>query len=159
MLETTSFYTCVTKITCVWAQTTKIQSETDRIFCPFRSFFALLHPPTTKKIKILKKRGRHMEMSSFYTSVPKFMIMWCLVSEIWSATDIIFYHFGQIFALLSQYWPWKLKLEKTVKTPGDTSLFSHVYHKWRSYGVCFLRWGATERVFCHFGQFFALWPS
>ena len=50
------------------------------IFCPFT-------PLTTQKIKILKKWKKHLEISSFYTSVPKIMITWCMVPEIWCVTD------------------------------------------------------------------------
>ena len=39
-------------------------------------------------------------MSSFYKSVPKIMIIWCTVPEIWHMTDAIaIFHFGCIFAL------------------------------------------------------------
>ena len=34
---------------------------TDRILCHFGPFFALLHPLTTQKIKIMKKRKKHLE--------------------------------------------------------------------------------------------------
>ena len=54
------------------------------IFCPFTP--PPPHPLTplkTQKIKILKKWKRHLEISSFYTCVPKLMIRWCTVPEIW----------------------------------------------------------------------------
>ena len=38
------------------------------VFCPFT-------PLTTRKIKILKKWKKYLEISSFYTSVPKIMIL------------------------------------------------------------------------------------
>ena len=50
------------------------------IFCPFT-------PLTAQKIKIKKKWKKHLEISSFYTYVPKIMIRWCTVPEIWCATD------------------------------------------------------------------------
>ena len=50
------------------------------IFCPFT-------PLTTQKIKISKKWKKHLEISSFYTCVPKIMITWCTVPEIWCVTD------------------------------------------------------------------------
>ena len=49
-------------------------------FCHFGPFFALL-PPTTRKIKILKNRKKHLEISSFYTSVSKIMIICYTVPE------------------------------------------------------------------------------
>ena len=63
------------------------------IFCPFT-------PLTAQKIKILKKWKKHLEISSFYISVPKIMIRWCMIPEIWCVTDVIIFHFGPIFALL-----------------------------------------------------------
>ena len=58
------------------------------IFCPFT-------PLTTQKIKILKKWKKHLEISSFYTSVPKIMIICYTVPEIWHMTDVIvIFHFG-----------------------------------------------------------------
>ena len=50
------------------------------IFCPF----TLL---TTQKIKISKKWKQHLEISSFYTCVPKIMITWYMLPEILCATD------------------------------------------------------------------------
>ena len=63
------------------------------IFCPFT-------PLTAQKIKILKKWKKHLEISSFYICVPKIMIRWCMVPEIWCMTDVIIFHFGPFFALL-----------------------------------------------------------
>ena len=63
------------------------------IFCPFT-------PLTAQKIKILKKWKKHLEISSFYTSVPKIMIICYTIPEIWCVTDVIIFHFGPFFALL-----------------------------------------------------------
>ena len=64
------------------------------IFCPFT-------PLTAQKIKILKKWKKCLEISSFYIRVPKIMIRWCTVPEIWCVTDVIVIsHFGLFFALL-----------------------------------------------------------
>ena len=52
------------------------------IFCPFT-------PLTTQKIKMLKNWKHHLEISSFYICVPKIMIRWYMVSEIWCVTDVI----------------------------------------------------------------------
>ena len=50
------------------------------IFCPFNSL-------TAQKIKISKKWRKHLEISSFYTSVPKIMIICYTVTEIWCVAD------------------------------------------------------------------------
>ena len=62
------------------------------IFCPFT-------PLTAQRMKIFKKWKKHLEIS-FYTSVPKIMIIYYTVPEIKSVTDVIIFHFGQFFALL-----------------------------------------------------------
>ena len=43
------------------------------------------------KIKILKKWKKNLQILSFYTCVPQMIIIWCMVSEIWSVMDIICY--------------------------------------------------------------------
>ena len=78
----------------------ELWSAKDRLFCHFEPFFVLL--PTTRKMKILKKRKKLLEISSFYTSVPWITIIWCMVPAIWSVTDRIFCHFGTFFALLPE---------------------------------------------------------
>ena len=50
------------------------------IFCPFT-------PLTAQKMKISKKWRKHLEISSLNTCLPKIMIRWCMVPEIWCMTD------------------------------------------------------------------------
>ena len=68
-------------------------------------------------MKISKKWKNCQDMLSFYTSVPKIMIIWCTVPEIWHVTDVIvlFLSFWAIFCPFTLLtWPknWK-------KKPGD----------------------------------------
>ena len=70
LLEISSFYTCVPKTTIIWGTVPKIRSET---------FFVILNhflPFQEGYIKILKKWKKHLEMSSFYTCVPKITIIY-----------------------------------------------------------------------------------
>ena len=60
-------------------------------FCPFTQL-------ATGKFKILKKWKQFLEISSFYASVPKIMIICYTFPEIWQVTDVIF-----IFHLLPLY--------------------------------------------------------
>ena len=63
----------------------------------FFAFYSL----TARKIKIWKKRKTHQEVSWFYKSVPKIMIIRYNYSEIWCVTDVIvIFHFGLFFAIL-----------------------------------------------------------
>ena len=67
----------------------------------YGSFFALLlSPPKTQKIRILKKWKKLLEISSFYTNLPKTTIIWATVPEIQSDIDKNCCHFRPFFALL-----------------------------------------------------------
>ena len=89
------------------------------IFCPFI-------PLTAQKINILKWKKR-LEISSFYICVPKIIIRWCRLPEIWCVTDVIVIsHFGLLFALLPPpppphppNSPKNHNFEKMKKEPGD----------------------------------------
>ena len=60
----------------------------------FCLFFALL-PPYCLKTENFKKMKTRLEITSFYTSVPKIMIKCYLVSETWCMTDVIvIFHLG-----------------------------------------------------------------
>ena len=50
--------------------------------------------------------------------------------------------FGSFFALSPYYWPWKLEFGKHVKNAQRCYPFTHVYHKWRSNDIWFLRYKA-----------------
>ena len=71
--------------------------------------------------------------------------------------DIILCHFGLFFALLP---PWQTKKSKLWKNRKNCWRyhFTHVYHKWQSHDVWFLRFGAWQIIFCHFGLFFPFYP-
>ena len=78
-------------------------------FCPFT-----LLPLTVRKIKIKKKMWeKNLDMSSFYTSVPKIMIVCYTVPEIWRMMDAIaIFYFGLFFALLHPLTAQKKILKK-----------------------------------------------
>ena len=81
-------------------------------------------------------------MTNYFNNgcTTKNMIKWCMLTHIWSVTDIIFCHFRPFFAILRNYWPQKLKFGKNVKNTWRYYPFTHVYHKSRSYDVWFLRY-------------------
>ena len=82
------------------------------MFCPFTSL-------TAQKIKISKNGKKYLEIQSFYTSIPKFMIICYNIPKIWHLTDVIIFHFGLFFALLP---PNSLKnehLKQIKETLGD----------------------------------------
>ena len=112
-----------------WGMVSEIHSETHKNFLSFWAIFCTLTSLTTLEIKIKKKKKkkRYLEMSSFYFCVPKFTIIWCMLPEIWSATDIIFCHFGSFFAFLPLYWP--QKFGKNFKKHLDILSFDTFVHK------------------------------
>ena len=126
----------------------EIWSMMDNFFLPFCTIF---YPSTTLitwKIKILKKWKKHLEISSFYQSVLKIMIISYTVPNIQCMTDVIFiFHFRLFFALLllPPNDPKKLKLKKkNEKNAWRYHHFTHVYLKLWSHDVRFLRHGAQR---------------
>ena len=85
-LEISSFYTSVNSdhmLYCSWDMTCdgcNCYFSFWAIFCPFT-------PLTAQKMKISKKWRKHLEISSLNTCLPKIMIRWCMVPEIWCMTD------------------------------------------------------------------------
>ena len=61
-----------------------------------------------------------------------------------------FCDFGPFFALSPHFWPWKLKSGKNV---NKTFKITHVYHKWRSHDLCFLRYKAQQSFLSFWGNF------
>ena len=129
-----------------WKKLPEIWSETDRIFFSVWAIFCLYTPLTNGKIKILKQRKKHLEMSSLYTCVSKFTIIWCILPEIWNEFSFFFFfcHFG---TFLPFNLPNNLKnqsFEKMKKNAWKYYHFTIAYHKWWSYDVRFLRYGAWQ---------------
>ena len=79
-------------------------------------------------------------MSSFYKCVPKITIIWCMLHEIWSATDKYFCHFGPFFSLTT----WRIKILK------KWNKHIHVYHKWRWFLRCKMQPTVFWTIFCSF---------
>ena len=51
-------------------------------------YFLPFYPPNSPKNQNFKKQWKeHLEISSFYICIPKIMIRWCMVPEIWCASD------------------------------------------------------------------------
>ena len=99
-LKISPFYNTVPKIMIIRYTFPKIW----RYKCNYFSFwvsFCPSTPLTVQKIKIKKKWKKHLDISSFCTSVPKIMMICYTVPEIWCVTEvIIIFHFGLFFALL-----------------------------------------------------------
>ena len=105
------------------------------VICHFGLLFPFLpttpHPTlTARKMKIQKKkRKKSLEISSFYTCVPKLMIICYTIPEIWCVTDVIVvFHFGLLFSLLPRNSPKNQNFKNMKKMPGDIIIL-HMYTK------------------------------
>ena len=72
-----------------------------------------------------------LEISSFFTCVPKITVIRCMVPEMQNETDRIFCHFGPFFVLLPlTNDPENQNIKKNEKMPKDIILLCiHVYYK------------------------------
>ena len=75
--------------------------------------FSPFYPTNPKNQNFEEKKKKHLEISSFYLSVPKIMIKCYTVPETWHIMDVIvIFHFGLFFALLPPRQSEKSKLKK-----------------------------------------------
>ena len=72
-------------------------------------------------------------------------IMWCMVLEIWGATDIIFCHFELFFAFYLPNNPENQISLKMNKTLGNIILHMCIINE--NHDVWFLRYGARQNFF------------
>ena len=108
--------------------------------------FLPIYPLKTQKVKISKKWKKHLEISSFYTSAPKIMVICYTVPEIWHMTDVIvIFHFGLFFALSPPpLTAQKMKISKKWKKHRRYHRFTQVSQKSWSYAILFQRYGAWQ---------------
>ena len=143
----------------MWCMLTQIWSATDTIFCHFRPFFALLPNNWQQKLRFGKNAKNNL---SFYTCGPQMMIIWCMVPEISSTTNN-FLSFWTIFCPFTHLTTRKIKILKKWKKLQEVLSFKHEYHKWKSYHVWLLRYGARQtEFFCildHFLPFYTAFFS
>ena len=112
-------------------------------YLSFWAIFCSFTPLKAWKIKILKKWKKYLEISSFYICVPKIMIRWYTVPEIWCVTDVIIIsHFGLFFALLPPWQPQKSRFSKKWKTNLEISLFYICVPK------VMIRWYTVPEIWC-----------
>ena len=109
-------------------------------------FWTICSPFTwlaAEKVKISKQWKQHLEISSFYTSVPKIMIICYAILEIWHMTHVIVvFHFGQYFFPFTPLTAQRSKLSKTWTWRYHH--FTHVYQKLWLEDVWFLRYGVWQ---------------
>ena len=157
LLEISLFYMC-TK-----SHNHMKYSSWDRVrqnfFFHFVPFFALLPPTplTTQKTKILKKMKKASGRCHHFKLVQqKNTIIWCMLTLIWCETDTIFCHFRPFFALLPNNWHQKWRFGKNTKNNLSFYTCGPQMMIWCMVPEISI---TTNRIFCHFGLFFALLPT
>ena len=76
----------------------RYQMQQTNFFVIFGHFLAF-YAPKAQKIKISKSWKKHLEISSFYTIVPKIMIIGYTIADIWCVPDVIIFHFELFFTI------------------------------------------------------------
>ena len=88
-------------------------------FFAILNHFLLFYPLKTGKIKILKKWKKYLEIS-FYTNMPKIMIICYTVPEIWYIRHVILiFYLGLFFVLLPPNDRKNQNFQKIWKRHGD----------------------------------------
>ena len=79
------------------------------------------YPHNSPKNENFKKMKKGLEISSFYTSVPKIMIIYYTVPEIWYVTHVIvIFIFAYFLLFYPPNSPKNKNFKKMNRAPGDT---------------------------------------
>ena len=126
----------------------EISTPPDRVFWSSWSIFCTFTPLTAWKKKLSKTWKKHLEISSFYTSVPKIMITGYTVPGIWHVTDVtVTFSFWAIFCLFTPLTAQKIKMKDMKKKKQQLWRYLHftqVYQKSWLYAILFLRYGMWQ---------------
>ena len=130
-------------MTIIWCTDPEISSMTNRIFMLFWTTFCSFTPLTTWKIKIKKKKKKKrknlLEMSFFYNSAPKIMIIWYTVPEICMVCDKC----NCYFSFLTIFCPFIPLTAQKIKVKKKWKKILEILPLWRDV-VRFLRYGARQ---------------
>ena len=121
------------------------------IFCPF----TLLLTPKIKICNKFKRKTRDV-----------ILLHLCTINEdhmMYGSWDVR--HDKQSFLSFWVIWSltflttWNIKILKKWKNACEYYHFTLAYYDWWSYDVWFMRYGAWQRIFSHFGTFFTLYTE
>ena len=106
----------------------QILSTMDTNFCHW-TIFLPFYLSNSLKNQNLKKCKKCLEISSFYMSIPKIMIICYSLSEIWHLTDVIvIFHFRLFLHFYPLNSPKNQNL-KQIKKPRRYHHFTYVHQK------------------------------
>ena len=142
-----SFYPCVPQITIIWCMVPEIYGEE---FFLSLGYFLSFYPTNNLKnqnFEKMKKTPRDIIILHLCTTNDNHMKYGS-----WDMEP----HRQKLLSLTTQ----KIKLlKKERKTAWRYYHFTHVYHKWRSYDVLFLRYGVWRReLFLILDHFLPFYP-
>ena len=129
----------------------------DIFFCHFGPFLPF-YPSNNLENQNLTKMKKASGDVIIYTCVPKITILWCMLPEIWSATDTLLCQFGPGDIILLHMCtinepfdpsnnPTNQNFEKNGKNTLRYYHFTLVCHKWQSHDVWFLTYRAWQTNF------------
>ena len=112
----------------------------------FLAIFCSFTPLTARKKKIWKNgKKNHLEISSFYTSVPKSWLhaIMFLRYGMWQV-QLLFFILGYFFLFHPPNSPKNENFKKKEKSTWRYHHFKHIYQKSWSYTILFLRFGTWQ---------------
>ena len=126
----------------------------------FRLYFSLLLPPLQTALKMkISKQWKWLEIS-FYTIVPKIMIICYTVPETWCVSDVIvIFHFWAIFCFYPPDSPKNENLKKMKKIPGAIIILyncnkNHDHMLYSSWHMLYSSW---DMVCDKCNSYFSFW--
>ena len=125
--------------------------EVRRKFLAFWAIFCLfncLHPNNAEKQNFEEMKKAFGDVIILNLCTKKNMIIWFMLTQIWSACTDMFCHFRPFFAFLLNYWPQPLKFGKKCKKHLDILSFYRCVPliKIIWYMVPEI-WSSTDRIF------------
>ena len=149
LLEISSFYTCVPKITIIWCTVPEIESETDNFFCQSGPLFALYphhhHPMDPQNVERMKKPPKDIIILQMFIINDSHMMYgsWDM-----GCNRQNFLSFWTIFCPFTTYNPKNQNFEKIKKPPGDIIILHrcNINYNHMMYGS----WNTFWTIFCTF---------
>ena len=138
-LKILSFYTYIPQLMIIMVPET--WSKTNRIFCHFRLFFALLPPYNLENQNFEKLKKIPEDITILHMCTINENHIWFLRYGVWQTEFfLILDHFLPFYPLTTQ----KIKILKKWKNTWRYHHFTQVYHKWQSHDAWFLRYEAWQ---------------
>ena len=133
----------------------EIWSTTDIVFCHCRPSFALYPLMDLENQNFEKMKNKTLKILSFYKCVSKMTVIWCMVPEIWNATDRIFLSIWIVFCPFTPLTTQKIKILKKMKKPPGDIIILHMCTINGNH-MMFVSWDIKRdgQIFYHFGPFF-----